>query len=117
MPIFGHTVFGHNSANWAEFFMGVQETDINRLLMRNLSYDAYFSFFYFWATFGGKTGVITTCTLYGLGPPNLTKELAHWVVGWTFWANYYFEIMFTKFSGVNPHLKSRMYEEICIRGK
>ena len=34
--------------------MGAQETIIYRLVMRNLSHDAYFSFSLFWATFGGK---------------------------------------------------------------
>ena len=47
MPIIGHMFFSHNPflADWAEIFMGAQETYmISRLVMRNLSYDAYFSF-------------------------------------------------------------------------
>ena len=51
MPIFGHTYFGHtyfghNSAIFGPIgltiFMGTHETIIDRLVMRNLSYDAYF---------------------------------------------------------------------------
>ena len=38
------------------FFMGALETIIYRLVLRNPSSDAYFLFFYFWATFGGKMG-------------------------------------------------------------
>ena len=55
--------------------------------------------FNFSATFGGKMGVATTYALNGLGPPNSTKKLAHGVdlLGYR-----YFEIMFSKFSGVNP---------------
>ena len=47
--------------------------------MKNLSYDAYFSVLFFWATYGGKMGVATTHAPNGLLPPNLTKKLAHWV--------------------------------------
>ena len=78
MPTFGHTFFGHNSAScWPirlEIFMGTQETIIYRLVVRNSSYDAYFSVLIFRATFGGKMGVATTRALYGLGPPNPTKK-------------------------------------------
>ena len=61
--------------------MGVQETIIYRLVMRNLilSNDAYFPFLIFWATFGGKMGVANMCAPNGLGPPNPTKKLAHWM--------------------------------------
>ena len=59
--------------------MGTQETIIYRLLVRNLSYDAYFSVLIFLATFGGKMGVATTRAHNGLGPPNPTKKLARWV--------------------------------------
>ena len=54
--------------------MRVQETIIYRLMMRNLSYDACFSFLIFWDTFGGKMGVATTRATYGLGPQNPTKS-------------------------------------------
>ena len=36
-------------------------------------------YFHFWATFGGKKGVAKTRAPDGLGPPNPTKKLAHWV--------------------------------------
>ena len=85
-------------ANWTEFFIGAQETIIYRLVIRNPSCDAYFSYFIFWATFCGKIGVAATCSLNGLGPPNPTKKLIHWVA---FSANHYLEITFSKFSGVN----------------
>ena len=42
MPIFGHTVFGHNSAMsmpvWLTFFTGAQEIIIHRLVRINLSF-------------------------------------------------------------------------------
>ena len=45
--------------------------------MLNPSYEANFSFFMFWATFGVKMGVATMRAHNGLGPPNPTKKLAH----------------------------------------
>ena len=75
-------------------FIVSQDTVIYRLVVRNLSYDAYFSVLNFWATFGGKMGMRAS---YGLGPPNPTKKLA-----WSFWVNRYLKIMFSKFSGVKP---------------
>ena len=61
--------------------MGVQETIIFRLVMKNLSYHyaAYFSISIIWATFGGKMDVATTRAPNGLGRPNPTEKLAHWV--------------------------------------
>ena len=61
----GISEFGRHSylANFGpiglNFFMGAQETFISRLVLRNPSYDAYFSFLIFWATFGGKMDVAT----------------------------------------------------------
>ena len=49
--------------------MGTQETIINRLVIRNPSYDAYFDFL---GHFGGKMGVVTTRVSNGLGPPGPT---------------------------------------------
>ena len=73
--------------------MGTRETYIiYRLVMRNSSYDAFFSLLIFWATFGGKLNVVTTRAPNGLGPPETTKKLAI----------RYPEIMFSKFSGVKP---------------
>ena len=80
--------------------------------MRSLSYDAYFSFLIFWATFGGKMGVATTRTPNGPWPPCPTKKLAHWV---DFWANHYLEIIFSKFPGVNPPPPIRYSEINCNR--
>ena len=61
MPIFGQKIFGHNSVFSApiglNIFKRVKETIIYRLVMRNPSDNAYFSFLIFWATFGGKIGV------------------------------------------------------------
>ena len=45
-------------------------------------------------------GVATTRTFNSLGPPNPTKN---WSTEWTFWANRYLEIMFSKFSGLTIH--------------
>ena len=50
-----------------------------RSVLRNPSLDAYFSFLNFWATFGGEIGVVTTCAANGLGLPNPTNNLSHWV--------------------------------------
>ena len=58
MPIFGHLFFGHNSAIFwligLKISMGTQETIIYRLVVRNLSYVAYFLVLIFLATFAGK---------------------------------------------------------------
>ena len=59
--------------------MGIQEFIIHRLVMKNPSYDAYFSFLIFWVTFSGKMGVATTRDPTSLRPPNPTKTLVHWV--------------------------------------
>ena len=41
-------------ANWAEIFIEAQETIIYRLVMKNLSDDAFFPFLILLATFSGK---------------------------------------------------------------
>ena len=98
MPIFGHTIFDHNSAMFwpivLKHFMGNQETIIYRLVVRNRCYDSYFSVLIFWATFGGKMGVATTRAPNGLWPPNPAKKLARWVdlMGPPLSQNYIFEI-------------------------
>ena len=79
-------------------FMGTQETIIYRLVVRNLSYDAYFSVLIFW----GKMGVATTRPHAPLIFWGLQTQSKSWPTGWTFWANRYLKIMFSKFSGVNP---------------
>ena len=67
--------FGHNSA----IFMGAQDIVIYRLVLRNLNYDAQFSFSCFWATFGeemggAKTRVPKVCSLDGpFGPTTILK--------------------------------------------
>ena len=63
MPIFGHTFLAIFWLIELANFMGYQETIIDRLVVRNTSYDAYFSVLIFWATFGGKMGVATTRAL------------------------------------------------------
>ena len=50
-----------------KYLQGAQETIIYRLVMRSPSYDTYFSFLIFWATFGGKMNVATTRAPNGLG--------------------------------------------------
>ena len=40
--IFGHTFFGHFVPIGLKLFVGTQETIINRLVVRNPSYDAYY---------------------------------------------------------------------------
>ena len=77
MPIFAHTFFGCNSAISGpiglKYLMGVQETMIYRLVMRNLSYDAFI--FDFLGHFLRENGRAPN----SLWPPNPTKKLAHWV--------------------------------------
>ena len=73
MPIFEYTFFGDFWTNWARKIVGAQET------IRNQGFEAYFSFFIFWDTFGGKIGVATTRAPDDLGPQNPTTKLAHWV--------------------------------------
>ena len=76
-----------------KFFMGTQKTIAYRLVMRNPSYDVYFSFLIFWVTLAGKwawppRAPLTVCGLQAqpkVGP--LGAE-------WYFWANRYLEIMF-----------------------
>ena len=80
MPIFWHTFFDHNSAIFGPigltFFMETKETIIHWLVVRNPSYDAYFSLLIFWVTFGVKMGVVTTRAPSGRGSPNPAKKLA-----------------------------------------
>ena len=96
----------HNSAIFEpiglKFLIWVQETMINRLVIRNPSYDAYFSVWIFLGTFCGKMGVATTRAPNGVGPSNPTKKLAHWedLLGQPLSRN-----QFSKFSGVNPPTK------------
>ena len=77
MPIFGHTFFGHNSANWAKKFYG--SSGDHHLSIGDEKSKLQYLFFIFWATFGGKMGVAITRAPNGLGPQNLTKKLAHWM--------------------------------------
>ena len=68
---------------------------IGRLVMRNPSYDTYFSFFDFCAIFGGKVGVATTRAPNDLGPSNPTeKNWYGWVdlLGQPLSRNNFFEI-------------------------
>ena len=64
--------------------------------------------FHFWATFGGKMGVATTCTSNGLGPPNLTKKLANFVelFGLPLYRKHVFEI----FSSDPPPLNISLHQ-------
>ena len=95
--------FGYNSAIYwpigVKFILGTQETlIIYQLVMINPGYVAYFSFLIFWATFGGKMGMATTCTPNRLG---LQTRPNNWPTGWNFWANNYLEIKFSKLFGLN----------------
>ena len=77
----GHTFFGHNSAILGPieltFFMGTQGTIIYRLLlMKNQCFWLYLLISIFWVIFVGKMGVATAPAPLGLGPQNLTKNLA-----------------------------------------
>ena len=86
--------------------MGTQETIFYRLVVINQSYDAYFSVLIFLATFDGKMGVVTTRDPNGLGPPNPTKKLGHWVelLGQSLSRKYVFEI----FRGEPPKVELKL---------
>ena len=76
-----------------------------------------FFIFDFWATFGGKIGVAATRDPNSLGPPNPTKNLAHWLdlLGQPLFQNNFFEescfrswkstwfLMFSHFNRHNKH--------------
>ena len=93
IPILGHTFFGYNSAiSWLigqKIFMGIP------------SYDAYFSVLIFWPLSAGKLAWPPRALLMAWG---LQTQPKSWPTGRTFWDNCYLEIMFAKFSGVNPPL-------------
>ena len=62
-------------ANWTEIFMGAQETNAYRLVMRNLEFNALKN-----NIFGGKMGVadtqaLTPPPLKGLSPHQLAIKL------------------------------------------
>ena len=103
LPIFEHTYFGHNSAisgpPGLKFFMGVQETIFYRLVMRNLCYDAYFSVLILRLLLAGIWAWSPNAPLMVWGLQTQPKSWSTWR---TFWANRYLEIMFSKFSRVNP---------------
>ena len=60
----------------------------------------------FWASFGGKMGLATTCAPNGMGPPNPTETLAHWMnlLGQPLSRNHVFEIFMDE---PRPPLKSK----------
>ena len=82
-----------------KIFMGTQETIIYRLLVRNPSYDAYFSALIFRPLLAVKWAwpPHTLLMIYGL-----QTRPKRWPTRCTFWVHYYLEIMFSKLSGKNP---------------
>ena len=67
---FGHQgmPIAHIWANWAEIFMGTQETIIYRLVKRNQLFDTILPILILWVNFVRKMGVATTRAPMGLGP-------------------------------------------------
>ena len=61
--------------------------------MRNLSFDAYFSFLIGKWSWLPRAPLTVKC---------LQTRPNNWHTGWNFWANHHIEIMFLKFSEVNP---------------
>ena len=86
-----------------KFFMGAQETIVYRLVMRNLS--LMMLIFHFWFLGPLLVGKLAWPQLVW----SLKTQPRSWSNGWIFWVNWYFEIMFSKFSGVNPHLNRLIY--------
>ena len=64
MPISWHVFFGYNSVIY-----GPIRRLHYKLVLRNSSYSAYFSFVNLWAAFDLKMGVATTHASNGLGLP------------------------------------------------
>ena len=80
----GISLFGRNSAtfglNGLKIFMGIQETIIYELAMRNSSYDAYSLFKYINKEPTSSVigmAIMIMMAINGLGPLNPTKKLAH----------------------------------------
>ena len=101
--IFGQTFFGHNSAIFEpiglKLFIGTQKTIIYRLVVRNPSYDVFFPVLIFGTLLAGKWAWPPRVRLIVWSLQTRTKI---WPTRWTFWVNRDLEIMFSKFSGVNP---------------
>ena len=100
MPIFGHKFFDHYSvffeATGLELFREAQETIIYRFVMGNSNNDVYAWFLgHFWRGNGRGHHALP----WWSGPPNSIKKLPIW---WTFWNNRHLEIMFSKFSWMDP---------------
>ena len=85
MPIFWYT-FRHNSAIVGLIWLII-------FIMRNLSFDAYFSFLIGKWSWLPRAPLTVKC---------LQTRPNNWHTGWNFWANHHIEIMFLKFSEVNP---------------
>ena len=82
MHIHGHRFFGHISAFFGQLgwnFYGSSEDNYLSIDDEKSKLWCLLFIFDFCTTFGGKMGVATTRTLNGLGPPNPTRKLAHWV--------------------------------------
>ena len=78
-PYFGIRFFTIIQPFGLKIFMGTQETIIDRLVMRNPRYDAYFWFLIFLGHFGQENACGHHAPPNGLGPPNPTKKLANWL--------------------------------------
>ena len=81
MPIYGHTFFGHISANFwpikLKFHMATQETIIYRLMMRNQRKDLLFKNSKFLALIWPQKGRGPTLCHKGPGTQDWTKKFAN----------------------------------------
>ena len=86
IPKSGHMIFGHNW-NSAIFWpiMGIQQTIIYRLVVRNPRYDAMLIFDFlghFW--WENRRGHYARSSRFGAFKSKPDQDLTHWVSGWTY---------------------------------
>ena len=97
--------------NWAENFYGNSGDYYLSIGGEKSKLWCLFFSFDFLATFGGKMGVATTRALNGLGPPNPTKKLGHWVGQPLSW-NHFFEISRGEPPPLNEAAKIAIFPEL-----
>ena len=80
--------------NFVRLLHGKSRNNLDKML------NAYLSNLSLWVSHDGQMGVTTTLAPKDLGPHNRIKTFLRY--RWTFWVNFYIEIKFWKFSGLNP---------------
>ena len=101
------TIFGSMRL---KIFVLTQETSIYRLVVRNRSNVAYFSFRIFGSLLAGKWTWPPCAPLMAWGFQTKPKR---WPTGWNFSANHYLEIMFWNFQGRTTTTLKCFRDKIC----